>query len=306
MSIIQKRLKMKSNMKKVYAVMMSVMLVSILSVSCGKGKSVEAYISFYSGTATIQTAAAQPRPVNVQDMVKDGDVIETGDKSSVIVQVGDELFVRFEANTKVVVTSITDIAKREINLEKGKVLSSVAKLKKGSEYSVKTPTAVASVRGTEFLTDFDNGKTIVAVGKGSVSVVKTETKEEKLVDLGNSVVVTDKVEMRGINKVETLELKKLETTPVVKDLEKMTPEDLKKNYEDTIKSDEEINAEIEKLSGMSYEDMKAKYQRVDIITMYNGRVIKGVIMSRGATLKILTPSGIVTVKAKDVQRTGVM
>jgi hypothetical protein len=86
----------------------------------------------------------------------------------------------------------------------------------------------------------------------------------------------------------------------------MTPEDLNKKMEETVKTDEEINAEIEKLSGMSYEDMKAKYQRVDIITMYNGRVIKGVIMSRGATLKILTPSGIVTVQAKDVQRTGVM
>ena len=94
MSIIQKRLKMKFNVKKVYAVMLSLMLVSILSVSCDKGKSVEAYISFYSGTATIQTAGAQPRPVNVQDIVKDGDVIETGDKSSVIVQVGDELLVR--------------------------------------------------------------------------------------------------------------------------------------------------------------------------------------------------------------------
>jgi len=300
---------MKSNMKKVYAAIVSMMFVALLSVSCGKGKSASAFISFYSGTATIQTANAQPRPVNVQDVVMDGDVIETGDKSSVIVQVGDELLVRFEANTKVVVTSITDIAKREINLEKGKVLSSVAKLKKGSEYSVKTPTAVASVRGTEFLTDFADGKTIVAVGKGSVSVVKTETKEEKLVDPGNSVVVAEKVEMRVINQLETLELKKLETSPVIKDLEKLTPEDLNKKFEETIKTDEQLNKEIEKLAdsaGMSFEDMKTKFQRIDVITMYNGRVIKGVIITRGTYLKILTPGGVVTVQAKDVQRTGVL
>jgi len=294
------------DMKKVYAAVLSMMIVSFMSVSCGMGKSATAVISFYSGTATIQSANGQPRPVQVQDMVKDGDIIDTGDKSSVIVQVGDELLVRFEANTKVIVTSIKDIAKREITLEKGKVLSSVSKLKKGNEYSVKTPTAVASVRGTEFLTDFADGKTTVAVGKGAVSVVKTETKEEKLVDPGSSVVVAEKVEMRGINQVETLELKKLETTPVIKDIEKMTPDDLKNKYQNTIKTDEEINAEIEKLKGMSFEDMKAKYQRIDVITMYNGRVIKGVIMSRGASLKILTPGGIVTVQAKDVQRTGVM
>jgi hypothetical protein len=297
---------MKFNMEKVYAAVLSVILVSMMSLSCGMGKSADAVISFYSGTATIQSANGQPRPVKIQDKVADGDIIETGDKSSVIVQVGDELLVRFEANTKVVVTSIKDIAKREINLEKGKVLSSVQKLKKGNEYFVKTPTAVASVRGTEFLTDYADGKTIVAVGKGKVSVVKSETKEEKLADPGNSVVVTDKVEMRGINQVETLELKKLETTPVIKDVEKMTPEDLNKKYENTVKTDEEINAEIEKLTGMSYEDMKKKFQRIDVITMYNGRVIKGVIMSRGASLKILTPGGVVTVQAKDVQRTGVM
>jgi len=293
-------------MKKVYAAVLTVMFSTLLSLSCGMGKSADAVISFYSGTATIQSANAQPRPVKVQDKVLDGDIIETGDKSSVIVQVGEELLVRFEANTKVVVTSIKNIAKREINLEKGKVLSSVQKLKKGNEYFVKTPTAVASVRGTEFLTDYADGKTVVAVGKGVVSVVKSETKEEKLAEIGNSVVVTEKVEMRGINQVETLELKKLDKTPVVKDIEKMTPEDLNKRYEETVKTDEEINAEIEKLSGMSYEEMKEKYQRVDVITMYNGRVIKGVILTRGTYLKILTPSGIVTVNAKDVQRTGVM
>ncbi len=293
-------------MKNFYAAALAMILISLIPASCGKGKSADAVVSFFSGTATIQTANALPRPVKIQDIVKDGDVIETGDKSSVIVQVGNELIVRFEANTKVVVASITNIAKREINLDKGKVLSNVSKLKKGNDYFVKTPTAVASVRGTEFLTDYSNGKTVVAVGKGSVSVVKSDTKEEKLADPGKSVVVSEKIEMRNVNQVETLELKKLEATPAVKDIEKMTTEDLNKKYEDTIKSDEEINKEIEKLSGMSYEEMKTKYQRIDVITMYNGRVIKGVIMSRGAFLQILTPSGVVTVQAKDVQRTGVM
>jgi len=296
---------MKFKMAKVCATVLSIMAVSLVSMSCG-GKQAQAVISFYSGTATIQSVNSQPRQIKIQDAVKDGDTIETGDKSSVIVQVGDELLVRFEANTKVSVTSISDIARRQISLEKGKVLSSVKKLKKGNEYFIKTPTAVASVRGTEFLTDYAEGKTTVAVGKGSVSVVKSGTKEEKLVNPGNSVVVAEKFEMRGINKVETLELKKLEKTPVVKEIEKLTPEELNKAYKESSKNDEEINEEIEKLNGMSFEEMKAKYKRIDIITLYNGRVIKGVIITRGINLKILTPGGVVTVLAKDVQRTGVM
>ncbi len=300
---------MKFNMKKVYAAVLSMMVISLISGSCQKSSpvaKVDAVVSFFSGTATIQSLNSQPRLIVMKDIVKDGDIIETGDKSSVIVQVGEELLVRFEANTKVSVTSITDIAKRVITLDKGKVLSSVTKLKKGNEYFVKTPTAVASVRGTEFLTDFNEGKTVVAVGKGKVSVIKSETQEEKLVDLGNSVVVTDKVEMRELNKVETLELKKLESTPVVKDLQNMTQEELNKNFEQSVKSDEEINVEIDKLSGMTLDDLRLKFKRIDVITMYNGRVIKGVIVDRSKTLKILTPGGIVTVPAKNVKRTGVM
>ena len=62
-------------MKKVYAAVLSIMIASLVSVSCGAGKSADAVISFYSGTATIQSANAQPRPVTVQDKVNDGDII---------------------------------------------------------------------------------------------------------------------------------------------------------------------------------------------------------------------------------------
>ena len=297
---------MKFGTKKVFASSMAMILVFLAALSCGKGKPSQAVISFYSGTAMIKSGSTALRPVKIQERVQDGDVIETGDKSSVIVQVGDELIVRFEENTTVVVKSIKDLSKREISLEKGKVLSKVSKLKKGNEYFVKTPTAVASVRGTEFLTDYENGTTTVAVGKGKVSVVKTQTSEEKLVDLGSTVVVTDNMEMREINRVETLELKKLENTPSVKNVETMPLEDLKKEFENTGKSDEEINAEIDKLKGMSLDQIRAKYKRIDVVRMYNGRVIKGVILMRGQNMKILTPAGVVTVRAKDVRRTGVM
>lgn len=300
---------MKINEKKIYAVVITMVISTIMLASCGKGKSPGAVISFYSGTATIQSLNEQPRPVHIQDPVKDGDIIETGDKTSVIIQVGDELLVRFESNTKTVITSMKDITRREIQLEKGKVLSSVSKLKKGNEYLIKTPTSVASVRGTEFLTDFSDGRTVVAVGKGIVSVVKSDTKEEKLVEVGKSVVVSGKMDLREVSKVEALELKKLESTPVIKDIENMTPENLNKQFEDTIKKDEEINREIETSAGnagMSFQEMKARYNRIDVITMYNGKIIKGVILNRGASLKILTPGGVISVQAKDVQRTGIM
>lgn len=284
------------------------MTLMVIYMSC-KSESSQAMVLFYSGTATIQHVNEQPKPVQVQEIVKNGDVIETGDKSSVIVQAGSEFTVRFEENTKALISSITDITKREISLNKGKVLSRVSKLQKGMEYMIKTPTAVASVRGTEFLTDYTDGKTIVAVGKGTVSVVKNETSEQKLAELGKTVVVTDKMEMRDINQVESLELKKLGNTPVIKDADGLKPGEINEKMNPVIDKDKVLNDEIEKLmgsAGMSLEQIKAKFQRIDVITLYNGRVVKGAILSRGHELKILTPSGVVTVNAKNVKRTGVM
>jgi len=294
-------------MKKLFMMLLS-MLLGNLFISCKSGSS-QAMVLFFTGTATIQHVNEQPKPVQVHETVKNGDIIETGDKSAVIVQAGDEFTVRFEENTKVIISSINNISKREINLNSGKVLSRVSKLKKGNEYMIKTPTAVASVRGTEFLADYSEGKTTVAVAKGKVSVVKNDNKEENFADQGKTVVVSDKVELRNINQVETLELKKLENTPVIKDAESIKPSELNEKMNPVIDKEKEINDEIEKLKGskgMSLQDIKTKFQRIDIITLYNGRVIKGAILSRGQVLKIITPSGVVTVKAKDIQRTGVM
>lgn len=294
-------------MKKFYAMTLSMALTGLF-ISC-KSESSRAIVLFYTGTATIQHEKQQPKPAQVLEIINNGDIIETGVKSSLVIQAGSEFTVRIEENTAVIISSITDISKRQICLEKGRVLSRVEKLKKGNEYIIKTPTAVASVRGTEFLTDYSGGKTIVAVGKGKVSVVKTVTSEEKFADPGKTVVVAESVEMRDINQVETLELKKLENTPVIKNPDLLKQGELDEKTKPVIDQDRIVNDEIEKImgsSGMSYEAIKSKFQRVDVITLYNGRVIKGAILSRGRELKIITPNGVVTVNSKDVKKTGVM
>jgi len=280
--------------------------------SCSK-KEEKAFVSFFAGTASIERQGEASVPVKVQDQVKDGDIIETGERSYVIVQTDDGIVIRFDAGTRVVFKSISDVKNRELNLDRGKVVSSVSKLKKESEYRVKTPTAVASVRGTEFLTEYDKGKTIVAVGKGKVSVVKIATSEETPVDAGNTAVVAESidaaVELREINKVEELEISKIQGIPVIDNIGKADAAAIEENFSDTEERTEEINQEIEKLlekDSWTLEKIKAKYGRIDVVTLYNGRIIRGAIIGRGAYVKILTPGGVVTVKGKDIRTTGVM
>ncbi|HOP29828.1 MAG TPA: FecR family protein [Spirochaetota bacterium] len=297
-------------LKRSFNKVLIIAVISILAmlISCAREVKREMFVCFYTGTVT-QTRNGTAIPIEVKGIVQEGDLFTVGEKSTLILQSSDGLVIRCESNTEAVISSITDVTKREITLNKGKLLSSVDKLTKGHGYAVKTPTAVASVRGTQFLTEYDGAKTIVAVGRGVVSVKRTAgAADEKLTEKGNTAVVEAEkeiVELRELNKVETLELAKLEKTPVVEQVEKKTPEQMKDVFKDTEKTDEEINSQIEEVSGLSPAEMKAKYGRIDVITLYSGRMIQGVIISRGESYRILTTNGTINVKAKDVRRTDI-
>lgn len=299
-------MKLKKLFKKTVIIAAAVS-VSML-ISCAKETKNELFVSFFTGSVTQVRNGAQVA-VEVKGLGKEGDIFTVGEKSTLILQSSDGLVIRFESNTEAVISSINDVTKREISLNKGKVLSSVEKLQKGHGYAVKTPTAVASVRGTQFLTEFTGTKSIVAVGKGVVNVKRTAgAPDEKLVEKGNSAVVeTEKaiVELREVNKVETLELSKLENTPVVQEVEKKTPDELKQIFNEIEKTEVEINEQIKEETGLTPAEMKAKYGRIDVITLYSGRTIQGVIISRGESYRVLTTNGPISVNAKDVRRTDV-
>lgn len=299
-------MKLKKLFKKTLT--MTAIFFAAMLISCAKEAKKEMFISFYAGTVT-QTRNGAPVQVEVKGVALEGDVFNVGEKSTLILQSSDGLVIRFESDTEAVMSSINNITKREISLNKGKVLSSVEKLQKGRGYDVKTPTVVASVRGTQFLTEFDGKSSVVAVGKGVVSVRRTTgAGDEKLVEKGNSAVAqqeTETVDLREVNKVETLELAKLEKTPVVEEVEKKTPEELKDIFKEVEQSDAELNEQIKEEAGLTPAEMKARYGRIDVITLYSGRTIQGIIVSRGESYRVLTSGGTISVKAKDVRRTDV-
>jgi len=50
--------------------------------------------------------------------------------------------------------------------------------------------------------------------------------------------------------------------------------------------------------------LKEKYGRIDVVTLFTGRVIKGVIISRGNSFSIITPDGVISVDASKIMKTG--
>ncbi len=284
------------------------LIVIFLSASCAK-KPEQSFVSFCGGTATILTVDGQTRSAEAGDRIDDGDIIETGENSFLVIQTGDGIVIRVESGTMIEVASLSDVKNRQIDLERGKLISSVVKLKRGHNYKVKTPTVLAAVRGTEFIAGYTGGKSVIAVGSGGVMVARESSGEEVLVEKGKTAVVglneDEAVELRDISGTEELEISRMQVTPVIENIESADKALLEKKQIEMHEAIDEINIEIEK-QPMSLEQIRADYGRIDVITLYNGRVIRGAILSRGEAVRVRTSTGVISVQSREIRTTGVM
>lgn len=108
-------------------------------------------------------------------LVSQNDRIITGAKSIVDLLLPNRIVVRVDQNTTVEMRTLTTSADGAQNdklyLQRGLVFAKVAKLGIHSSFAIQTPTVVAGVRGTEFMTSSDDkGGGKVAVTEGRVAV----------------------------------------------------------------------------------------------------------------------------------------
>lgn len=301
---------------------------------------IQGIVLFAVGDITVKGENTVPHPLAIQDKVSQGDTIVTGEKSFTTIQFQDIGLLRIQENTIISMNALFADDRGEIYLEQGQVLSKLNRLKKETEYRVKTPTAVASVRGTEYSASYINGKSLVSVRTGKVAVstpqaagadaaeVAEEYSESTIIDEGKTAVITKsestdtkdelKVEVRPITEVEDLTVKKISIVAMVPEPEKKTKEELSSMQENIIKEeikiDKELNSKVkeEKIISMikkkenTLAEIKEVFERIDEISLYNGRVIQGAIISRGETYKILTTTGTVDVNESDIKKVKIM
>ncbi len=124
-------------------------------------------------------------PVAIGSDLSDDDTIRTGKNSTILLELPENVgYVRLMPETELKVNKIKvdrsfeggQIA--ELSIVKGKVITKVRKFnRKSSKLQIHTKGATAAVRGTSFLTSFnENNETKVLVGDGKVSV-KAQGKE---------------------------------------------------------------------------------------------------------------------------------
>jgi hypothetical protein len=274
-----------------------VVCTAVLAASgCSKSTKENAYISFFMGEVTVKHGS-EPHKAKLKDMLVDGDLVITADKSFAVIQLSGGSVCRVEKNTTLELTSVLGNEKN-LTLKNGIVLSKIGKLKKDEQYLVKTPLAIAAVRGTEFMTAYNGTKTTVSVGDGKVNVIRSDTTGDNPVDTGNTAVVSNSVEMRGVNNDEAVELEKLKPVNFIPEVEKKSDDELNEIGKTLVVEDS-----IPENRKMALDEIRKRYNRIDTVTLYSGKVIKGAILSRGKTFRIVTPSGTISVESSKIKRT---
>lgn len=148
--------------------------------SCKKPVEEYATIAFSIGEVTKNGVAAV-----IGDAISQNDVIVTGAISSCDIKIGESI-IRVKENSKAVMAQLLRTDGQDnttLSLDVGKIICKPKKLLKGESFLVKTPTAVAGVRGTNFSVEADVNKTTrIKVFDGKVAVVKRVKSVEEHID----------------------------------------------------------------------------------------------------------------------------
>ncbi len=181
---------------------LTVLLIPVLSfINCNNKEKIEAAkknsakIMFALGDVKVKTGETWSNAL-VKMKLTEGNEIKTGPGSQCNIVVGRESYISVKEKSHLVLATLfKDVSGMEsssVELKIGKSVLNPKKLLKGESFSVKTPTAIAAVRGTEFIIESQpEGKMKVAVVDGKV-------------ELKRRIPVLEKVEKEIITESQTL------------------------------------------------------------------------------------------------------
>lgn len=204
----------------------SVLMTGILIGGCTQ-KEVDEYamITFMIGDVKKNSAEIQ-----IGDIIKENDIIVTAANSFCDVKIGESI-IRIKALTNVKISTLFkngNIENTTLGLDSGKMLCKPKKLLKEENFVVKTPTAVAGVRGTQFSIEADKEFTTrIKVFKGEVKVAKRvkqlESSMEKVLEIAP---VVQKEEKAVITADEVKKAEKIVENSLKKETSGETPSDV--------------------------------------------------------------------------------
>lgn len=151
--------------------------------------------------------------VEVGYVIKQGDTIMTGRDSECYISIKNG-YIKVEQNSSITFEQLDKIAKgfKSDNVKVfGSVILSIGGVfSKDKTLNIKTQTAFATVRGTEFVIDADNRSTVIYVLEGVVSVAP-------LLPLTEEELIRRAVDVRKGEKIEISEIDVINATTFIKE-----------------------------------------------------------------------------------------
>lgn len=229
-----------------------------------------------------------------------GDVLSTGNKSALSVQFKGAALVTLGENAQLSVESLASGSDGKLLVslvqQKGNTFN---KIKKGAaDYSVRSKTTVAAVRGTAFTVSSTDSGMDVKLLNGAVHMTDT-IHAENAVDLapGNSISTNDTGfapvrplsddETKGLEKLDALVIPENNTAPSI-----VIPEDALKVLAKQLENTE---------PKMTLVEIKDKMGPLSSIRTYKGKVYIGAFVQKGSVMEITTPDGIFKIPSSQIE-----
>lgn len=181
---------------KRYMLFLTIVLIWNVMAGCS-GKDIDEYavITFVIGDVKNNNIDAQ-----IGDIIKENDVIVTAEGAFCDIKIGESI-IRIKARSELSVSQLLKNGELEntiLGLSSGSMLCKPKKLVKSENFLVKTPTAVAGVRGTQFAVEIDKVTTTrIKVFEGEVKAAKRikqfEESVEKILEISPEVKSREQV-----------------------------------------------------------------------------------------------------------------
>ncbi len=132
--------------------------------------------------------SGQLQAIKIGSLVADGQTVKTGPGALVILRFPDESRIKLKENTELVIHAPSNPKEKSgLDLVVGAVFTMVRK-QPGKSFFVKTPVAVAGVRGTQFFTSYDKN-VWMCVEEGEVEMTENNHPTPVVVTAGMGIVV---------------------------------------------------------------------------------------------------------------------
>jgi len=170
-------------------------------------KNILARIQYIKGEAILQKENTQ-KSAQINDVLEMNDIILTKDDATVDIIVKNKGIIRIGENARVELKTLSE-ENIELKQGSGTVITHLKKLNANENYSVVTPTSVAAVRGTSFITKVDKDQnTTVALVHGSIEI-KDKTGNSMVLDKAGEITIQKQMDLTK-QKVRPLSKESLE------------------------------------------------------------------------------------------------